>query len=628
MFDFVPEVNYSARSSLKRKLSQYQSSLLQRHPVRLANGQIGSSTDSFPDWRTTTAVMEEMVFDRSSLLETSLPFQIHDPLVYDIDATTNQGVVATGKHRKCNVQWQGKRSDHRILFWRYPSWQPMGQLDLTFVPSEVLCQIIAIQSIRMPQQKEKVRLFAVAVGQPLAPYNGDINVDLWRAVFVYRLFDDGSTSCLGHLQTNGSFISQDVFFFSDASWGRSNDDKPGTNNETGHVKEWLRVTCPEFADFESDYTVFMFAFGPMYQDINGYGQFARFDLRSYPGTVDPSISPVIQNPAGRYEYLNYKLWQQARLPNPGKPAELISVVRLGSKVSCMMHFRDPPHLNHLICVGSYTRDELYIYDWRFGIVSGIIPWLSPQVARQEEGSEPHQSWQSVRPWGLETAMVLPPLIPELELPTNHLAQRGFRLIAVAYDGCDKLATKVWDISYLLDNVWNPMDQEGEYDDTRHEPDYTHRFRWWKRGSRKLQQLAIRMIQAEETEEFLDTNSSETVSQLSMLDKLPCSPPETAKCLILTHKYDTVDPRNGNMPMKLAAYNLLQTSLILLTEEGKLIVLDIETGRVIGRTENVAAMASPKTKSAMKVRAIDVNVLRGREIVITSREGVLRSVDSR
>ncbi|KAG0173383.1 hypothetical protein DFQ28_000274 [Apophysomyces sp. BC1034] len=635
-FDFVSEDNSCVHPNRKRKLSQHNPSLPHKNPCRHTIGEMDSSTELVPDWRRTTAVLEEMAFDRSSITEASLPFQVQDPLVYDIDAKTNQGIVATGKHRKCNIRWQNKRSEHRILFWHYPSWRLMGQLDLTFAPSEVLCQIVGIQSIQMPYQQEKVRLFAVAVGQPPRPQDElNSHVGLWRAVFVYRLFDDGSTQCLGHLQANGSYISRDVFFFSDSSWGKSDCGEWESDEQTDCVKDWMKITAPEYTDYDPNYTVFMFAFGPMYPDINGCGQLIRFDLRPSPGIVDPSIAPVAQNLAtGRFEYIGRRMWGEPICTWPGKPAELILAVWLGSKVSCMMHFRDPPHMNHLICTGSYTRDELCIYDWRFGVIVGTLPWLSPHSLIQEEDlspgeftSLPHEPWRDVRPWGLESTMVLPSLLSEEKLQKSQLSQRGFRLIAVAYNGVDKLEIKIWDTSYLLDIMWNAGMQEEDDDyDTAQMMDYTDRFHWWKRGSRKLQQVALHMIEAEEAEELFDAGVTNTTTPAIVQNDLPFSPPKAVQPLILTHKFDTVDPLNANMPIKFAAYNLLHTSLILLTEDGKLTALDIETGRVTGTVDNVAETALDKIKSTGRVQAIDVNVLRGREVVITSREGVLRSVN--
>jgi hypothetical protein len=66
----------------------------------------------------------------------------------------------------------------------------------------------------------------------------------------------------------------------------------------------------------------------------------------------------------------------------------------------------------------------------------------------------------VRPWGLESTLVIPPFWSNTITSNKNLAQHEFRLIAVGDnrfdDSKNKLEIKVWDISYLLQVKWNPL----------------------------------------------------------------------------------------------------------------------------------------------------------------------------
>ncbi|KAI8068180.1 uncharacterized protein B0P05DRAFT_457205, partial [Gilbertella persicaria] len=164
--------------------------------------------------------------------------------------------------------------------------------------------------------------------------------------------------------------------------------------------------------------------------------------------------------------------------------EMIASIRLGSDVSCMIHFKYPPYLNHLICTGSYQDDELSVYDWRFGIKVGSLPWKTSK--------EDDEAVMDVRPWGLESTLVLPPCWPSQDAP---LAHHGFRLIAVGDNRSDtsrdKLEIKVWDISYLLQVAWDPFDArpiDGLTDTLQLE--LAHRFSWWPRRTQELTRLAL------------------------------------------------------------------------------------------------------------------------------------------
>jgi hypothetical protein len=103
---------------------------------------------------------------------------------------------------------------------------------------------------------------------------------------------------------------------------------------------------------------------------------------------------------------------------------------------------------------------------------------------------------------------------------------------------------------------------------------------------------------------------------------PYSPPPSKQVMLLTHSFDKehVTPDHINMPVKYTAYNVLCTSLFLLTEEGEVTVMDIETGSVIASVTNAA---SGSQELPQRIRGIDVNVIAGKEIVVTSREGLLR-----
>ncbi|KAI7881605.1 hypothetical protein K492DRAFT_145908, partial [Lichtheimia hyalospora FSU 10163] len=271
------------------------------------------------------------------------PFRVQDPLVVDIDRVTKKGVVATGKHRRERIihGYQGQRSEHKILFWEYPSWRLIREFDLSFAPADTSCQITGIQTIRMNSSSTspngKVRLFSLAVGQQLFLNNNqddmdnDDRVDLWQTVLIYRLFDNGATQCVAHVHMNGQLLGRDVFFFSEASWGRSK-----------NVSEWMKIVAPDHCHFDPLHTVFMLATGPDFPRVSGCGRLVKFDIRG----------------------------EQSDIP----PAAVIARITMGRKISCMIHFRHPPQLNHLICTGSYVSDQLTLFDWRFGIKVGVLPW--------------------------------------------------------------------------------------------------------------------------------------------------------------------------------------------------------------------------------------------------------------
>jgi hypothetical protein len=689
---------------------------------------------------------EQQEQEQEPPLET--PFWIQDPLVVDIDRIDKTGIVATGKHRKHTLS---RTSQHKILFWEYPSWKLIRTFELNLAPSNITCQIIGIQSIRMPTANgkgfQKVRFFTLAVGiaflngldqqqqQQQQQQNNDEfedRVDIWKAIFVYRLFDDGSTQCVAHVKVEDLFLGREVFLFSDASWCKSND---GDCNESSipssDLTDWMNIICPTRSPLENDnsrFTVYMLAIGPIFErNISGCVQLAKFDLRGQRNILDPSITPVIWDGISNQLVPIPKKYQYfLGLGNTsnndrflfGNATEMITCIRLGTDVSCMIHFKYPPYLNHLICTGSYQDDELSVYDWRFGIKVGSLPWKTTQDATvihrttntsriihpepqdhiniqvdeeilpqldlnmqrnellqrqgQEQDAEEDDDADTVevpvdvRPWGLESTLVLPPywMSAEGKEPVEYsredLAQHGFRLIAVGDNRSDnqrdKLEIKVWDISYLLQVKWDPLidnktqDEEAISDSLLME--LTQRFSWWPRRTKELSRLAIQMILEQQYQsqllsqhEFsidltnnnhnLQHNTNNIQPQQPYTNKkvhlqqflLPYSPPKGLQSMLLSHTFDKDEQQPQDIPVKYTAYNVLYTSLFLLTEDGKVTVMDIETGKITGTVENVAQVEGKRSSHTQQVRGIDVNVIGGREVVVTSKEGLLRGIVS-
>lgn len=689
-------------------------------------------------------------------LETEPPFRIQDPLVVDIDRVTGTGVVATGKHRKerinvDNLSIHERRSEHKILFWHYPSWNLIRDFDLSFAPAEMSCQITGIQSVRMSHgngKDDKMRLFTVAVGVPLFPNDdeeeeGDSErVDAWQVILIYRLFDDGSTQCMSNLNVDNMFLGREIFFFSDYSWMRSNDGDSTTIHEKwdqkrDSVQDWLKaITTPSNATYDPQHTVFMLAIGQSLPRISGTGMLIKIDTRGQPDALDPSTMPVRWDRSLRRLQLANDLMPSPRfMPSISTDDRIslisrhntsgthnpviIATIKLGLRISCMLHFKYPPQLNHLIVTGSFDSDELSIYDWRFGVRVGSLPWTSlddalpnrpsgqqqqqqqqqlwqhilehpevmdidrpiqngnhhhpdPEMNAEENEQEHQQSdgipnehesdeeeplWEvdvdaatrhrvahlaedddviideaideindgraEIKPWGLESTMVLPVCWSSSPAVSNavDLESRGFRLIAVGDNRHDKLGIKVWDISHLLNVDWDPLDTQRRYkpEDLRPPTLETYQFRWWSKCSPQLQQLALEMMAADAPTMFPITSHRR---KKSLTTPPPYSPPPSKQVMLLTHSFDKehVTPDHINMPVKYTAYNVLCTSLFLLTEEGEVTVMDIETGSVIASVTNAA---SGSQELPQRIRGIDVNVIAGKEIVVTSREGLLR-----
>jgi len=685
-------------------------------------------------------------------LEAEPPFRIQDPLVVDIDRVTGTGVVATGKHRKekidvDNLAIHERRSEHKILFWHYPSWNLIREFDLSFAPAEMSCQITGIQSVRMNYgngKDDNMRLFTVAVGVPFFPNEdeedeGDSErVDAWQVILVYRLFDDGSTQCMANLNVDNMFLGREIFFFSDFSWMRASDGEDleaqdKWNQKRDSVQDWLKViTTPSHATYDPQHTVFLLAIGQSLPRISGTGILIKFDTRGQPDALDPSTMPVRWDRSLRRLQLASDLMPSSlfmptisaddrislisRHNSSGTPSPvIIATIKLGLRISCMLHFKYPPQLNHLIVTGSFDSDELAIYDWRFGVRVGSLPWTGSDEPSINRPGQPQQLWQhiiehpevmdidqpmpnggevqsvpdaeeneqehqvpplpddlpqdqeideeepiwevdvdaatrhrvarlaedddaiidetideindgraEIKPWGLESTMVLPVCWSSSPALSNSvdLESRGFRLIAVGDNRQDKLGIKVWDISHLLNVDWDPLDTQRRYkpEDLRPPTLETYQYRWWSKCSPQLQQLALDMIAADTPAHFSTTNTSRRKKSLTI--QPPYSPPASKRVMLLTHSFDKehVTSDNINMPVKYTAYNVLCNSLFLLTEEGEVTVMDIETGSVIASVTNAASSSQDLPP---RIRGIDVNVIAGKEIVVTSREGLLR-----
>ncbi|KAI9316658.1 hypothetical protein BX666DRAFT_182309 [Dichotomocladium elegans] len=283
------------------------------------------------------------------------------------------------------------------------------------------------------------------------------------------------------------------------------------------------------------------------------------------------------------------------------------------------------------CRGSYVTDQLTVFDWRFGVKVGVLPWrtyrrddddddidhdeatlaaaqaldrafpqppspqpLMVQPPDIDEDLDLDDDDQSVvPPWGLEATMVLPPYWSDEPFPIDaeDYAQRGLRLIAVGDNRNDKLEIKVWDITYILRASWQPLVNEPEDPET--ETDQSWMFFWWSRGTTRLKRLALKMLRepehvgdlhhlasADRGNNSADNDSNGTIGNTM----LPYSAPCDTEPMILVHAFDKSDTED--MPVRYTAYNVLRTSLFLLTEEGKITVMDIETGRLTGSLENV------------------------------------------
>lgn len=532
---------------------------------------------------------------------TSIPpnYQIQEPFVSDIDPITNTGMIAVSKY--C------KYTRHKILFYHYPSYELIRKFELQFQISDVFewsCQIIGIQTLEI--NKEKIRLFAVSLNQPRVMTDSDDEEDqpqrdelqsLWKVILIYRLHDDGSTTCLSHLETSSLFLGRGTFFFNTIGSGVED------------TKKWLQITSPDtLEEYDSNHSVFMLAYGLSLTRFAGYSQVIQLDLRANETLLDPSKTVYAwDDEEDRFviskKFVNKAPQQQSAILSPttnatnglySSPessssstsslftnqdnrtrfsAQVISTLYLGPRVSCMIHFQNPTQLNHLIITGNFHRNELSIYDWRFGLNVGVFPHS------QQQGT--------AEPWGFESGWAIPPPPTTSE---QDMILYGPRLIVVG-DGQDKFEIKIWDISQLLRVKWDPFSQEEEdehnsltaEEENESESQAMVYLDWWNRKTRGLKQVALN-------------------GYLNKMDLLPYTIPQEA--LKKTHTL--------NAQVKYTAFINLQTWSYLLREDGHLSVMDIESGEIL-KIINMNGIAE------------DVNVVGDKEIIVTRKDELLRSL---
>lgn len=467
--------------------------------------------------------------------------KIEEPLVSDIDPVTNTGVIAISK--------LNNNQQHSIAFFSYPSYALIRELTLHLSAySHWSCQIVGIQTLQVDQQT--IRVFAVAIGQP-AWLNGEEEdeeeeecMNVWKFLLIYRLFDNGDIACLANINMmdQHGFLGREVSFFGLEDW----------------VEPWLQIVSPDNVTTDP-HIAYLLACGPSLPRYFGLGQIIQFDTRGSDNTIiDPSKTHLTWDENAR-EFKPEE--QQQQQPNKLSTftSKLISTIRLGAEVSCMVHFRHLPQLNHLICTGNFDTNELSIYDWRFGVKVGVLT-----------GSRD----DNVQPWGFETTWAIP-----LNKKIDNLRVCGPRLIVVG-DFEEKFEIKVWDISKLLQVEWQPFNNDiTNFKQHVYDDDMPFRYKWWERGTQQLKY---------------------TCQQQNDRFKLPYTIDQQA--ILRVHVLDA--------QVKFTAYNILQTSLYLLNEEGKLIVMDIETGEIMSTVETGVS--------------VDVNVLGDKQIIITKRYGLLRS----
>jgi hypothetical protein len=466
----------------------------------------------------------------------------------DIDRENHTGVVAVAKYHD---------NTHKVLFLRYPGYDVIREFKLNYQPSHWSCQITGMQSVML--NGSRVRLFSITIGYPLdqedpiqpEEEDDDEKINVWRTILIYRLYDDGTTVCLANIPLHDRFVGREVYFFT----------------KMDQIKNWLKVISSDaLSRYDPDHSVFLVAFGPTLPLYAGQVKIIMFDIRPQQHTIDPTLSSVGWDETHGFCYMDPSL-ETAAARNDAD--HIIGTIRLGAQVSCMIHFRYPPQLKHLICTGNFNTSELSIYDWRFGMRVGVIPW-------NNEPTEPWDRVNDVQPWGFESTMVLP--LNHTNLSMSEIAMYGLRLVAVG-DRDQQFEIKVWDISKLLHVVWDPFENNNKRGKMeKEEEDLSFLYDWWERGTKRLKQVAL------QTKHHLP---------------FTILPNEVLK----VHKLDAV--------VKYTAYNILDTLLYLLAEDGKLTLMDIETGTVLG--------------SAHAGVGVDVNVLGDCEVVITRHKGLLKTV---
>ncbi|RUS15885.1 hypothetical protein BC937DRAFT_91860 [Endogone sp. FLAS-F59071] len=520
------------------------------------------------------------------------PYKVQDPLVSDIDHLTGTGILATGKHR---ISRKNSRSEHRILFWSYPSWTLIRTFDFN-LPVDVYCQLTGIQTVRVGD--ENCTIFTVAIGIPLPSGDEDEDeqadrVDVWKEVRIYRLHEDGFVQQLGSYQLMGTFVGREAFTFSQENdtitWGRPQ----GVSGEVPNPAIMVLLVGARL---------------PLL-----VGSVVLLGVKLLPRSVDAAGMDV--SPANVMNNNNDDI------ANSNAPTPTVLLKRIfGTKMSCMHHLRYPAQLNHLIFTGSYGSDNLTLWDWRTGLRAGIFPGrvvtaadgsLSTAPIGQEELQDDYDDDEEsdrLFPWGLETTMVLPSLQSDDDSSAaTSSVGRGFRLIAVGDNRKDRLEIRVWDINNLLTVTSQPLSTSS---------------------------LPMSMPLNH------DQTTIPTNTQITSAD-LPYSPPANSNPMILFHSFhkatpstdlqqppqssQAINPHTVNLPaavpIKYTAYNVLSSHLFMLTDRGEMTIVDVETGRIVGVRTNLA----DELPGEDKVRGIDVNVVGGREVVVTARQGVMRGL---
>lgn len=521
--------------------------------------------------------------------------RLKEPFVSDIDHT-NTGVFAFATQ------------PNQITFLNYPSYTILRRLTLQIdqMPPSWSCQIMGIQTVKI--QDQKVRFCCIIVGQStswdqeeedIIDSEDDDLMQIWKTVLIYRLFDDGKTTLVANITMNRPrFLGRDVFFF----------------NQIDDMQSWLDTLSTEI-EKQNPFTVFMLAYGPIFPRYAGCAHVFQFDARADLIDQDPSKTIMRWDSSTR---------QLVKPPDPTqtmltyKPAQLISTVRLGIEVNCMIHLRQPPQLNHLICTGNFDTNDLTICDWRFGLRVGVLSGTTPtdDISNDTRAATfattttttadaaadvaptfinvPNTTTTTItttennptreQPWGFEATFAVPP--PPSVTSAEEMMMYGLRLVVVG-DCDDMFNIKIWDLSHLLQVQWHPFAPHhylapsvlSEQD----ELDMTFIYPWWHRGSSQLKSIAVRQRPQDKS-------------------ALPYS--TTSDALLQTHVLEA--------QVKYSAYNVLNSLMYLVNEDGSLKVMDIETGRILAAIDTGS-------------NGVDVNVLGTREITVIRKEGILRAL---
>lgn len=460
-------------------------------------------------------------------------YKIEEPIIADIDPITNTGIVAVSK--------SGFPSRHKILFYSYPSYKLLRKLHLQFTVDPELawsCQIVGMQTLQI--KNEKVRLLAISLNQPHESTAADDSDEeggdqqrqtFWNNIVIYRLYDDGSTTCLGI--TSAYLFGRGAWFFS-------------SMNE--QQQQWLNIVSPD-KDYNSDTKAFLMIFGLGPHHFEGLVQVISFDIKANDILSDPSQIVYEWDGVDFSVSSQNKMSTLANADTNGNmtfSTHMVTMSFLEARVSCMVHLGHINELNHLICTGNYHGEDLSVYDWRFGIKVGVL-------SGRKEGRS-----NAARYWGLESAFAVTP--PSVYDSTRY----GPRLIAVG-DCRDKFEIRVLDISPLVKVKWNPFDNTPVILKDEHSNPPSGAFMmyetWWDRKTTTLNQLAMDVYNGD-------------------VEKLPytISSDDTVK---IVHSLEA--------QVKYVAYINLHTWLYLLREDGILSIVDIESGEILA-TVNIGGVA--------------------------------------